>query len=139
MDKVKELNLKYNLSLKDKSKFDIKYNINHILIESNSFNSELLELKRNLVKKYNKKIKTINEQIKLLNKENISSSLKTLDLILIYKEDYASDLLSECNKQSIACKKKLYNSCKKIYKKIKQANQTKQTLNSIIKRLEKIC
>ena len=126
MDKVKELNLKYNLFLKEKSKFDIKYNINHILIESNSFNSELLELKRILVKKYNKKIKTINEQIKLLNKENISNSLKALDLILIYKEDYSSD-------------KKLYNSCKKIYKKIKQANQTKQTLNSIIKRLEKIC
>ena len=126
MDKVKDLNLKYNLSLKDKSKFDIKYNINHILIESDSFNSELLELKRILVKKYNKKIKTINEQIKLLNKENISNSLKVLDLILIYKEDYSSD-------------KKLYNSCKKIYKKIKQANQTKQTLNSIIKRLEKIC
>ena len=126
MDKVKELNLKYNLSLKDKSKFDIKYNINHILIESNSFNNELLELKRILVKKYNKKIKTINEQIKLLNKENISSSLKTLDLILIYKEDYSSD-------------KKLYNSCKKLYKKIKQANETKQILNSIIKRLEKIC
>ena len=126
MDKVKELNLKYNLSLKEKSKFDIKYNINHILIESNLFNNELLELKRILVKKYNKKIKTINEQIKLLNKENISNSLKVLDLILIYKEDYSSD-------------KKLYNSCKKIYKKIKQANQTKQTLNSIIKRLEKIC
>ena len=126
MDKVKELNLKYNLFLKEKSKFDIKYNINHILIESDSFNNELLELKRILVKKYNKKIKTINEQIKLLNKENISNSLKALDLILIYKEDYSSD-------------KKLYNNCKKIYKKIKQANQTKQTLNSIIKRLEKIC
>ena len=126
MDKVKELNLKYNLSLKDKSKFDIKYNINHILIESDSFNNELLELKRILVKKYNKKIKTINEQIKLLNKENISNSLKVLDLILIYKENYSSG-------------KKLYNSCKKIYKKIKQANKTKQTLNSIIKRLEKIC
>ncbi len=126
MNKVKELNLKYNLFLKEKSKFDIKYNINHILIESDSFNNELLELKRNLVKKYNKKIKTINEQIKLLNKENISNSLKALDLILIYKEDYSSN-------------KKLYNSCKKIYKQIKQANQTKQTLNSIIKRLEKIC
>lgn len=128
MDKVKELNLKYNLSLKEKSKFDIKYNINHILIESDSFNNELLELKRILVKKYNKKIKTINEQIKLLNKENISNNLKSLDLILIYKEDYSSNT-----------NKKLYNSCKKIYKKIKQANQTKQTLNSIIKRLEKIC
>ncbi len=126
MDKVNELNLKYNLFLKEKSKFDIKYNINHILIESNSFNSELLELKRNLVKKYNKKIKTINEQIKLLNKENISNNLKLLDLMLIYKEDYSSDT-------------KLYNSCKKLYKKIKQANETKQTLNSIIKRLEKIC
>ena len=126
MDKVKELNLKYNLSLKDKSKFDIKYNINHILIESNSFNNELLELKRILVKKYNKKIKTINEQIKLLNKENISNNLKSLDLILIYKENYSSN-------------KKLYNSCKKLYKKIKQANETKQILNSIIKRLEKIC
>ena len=128
MDKVKDLNLKYNLSLKDKSKFDIKYNINHILIESDSFNNELLELKRILVKKYNKKIKAINEQIKLLNKENISNNLKSLDLILIYKEDYSSNT-----------NKKLYNSCKKIYKKIKQANQTKQTLNSIIKRLEKIC
>lgn len=55
MDKVKDLNLIYNLSLKEKSKFDIKYNINHILIESNSFNYELLELKKKLVKKYNKK------------------------------------------------------------------------------------
>ncbi len=121
---IDEINKKYNLSLKKRTKFDNKYNLNYIGIEDEIINNDLKTLEQRLILEYNKKIKKTNKLINHIKKE--------LDLNI--------DLLKEKNiiENNDTCKS-LYNSCKKLYKNLKKIKNTKKELKSISARIKKIC
>lgn len=121
---IDEINKKYNLSLKKRTKFDNKYNLNYIGIEDEIINNDLKTLEQRLILEYNRKIKKTNKLINHIKKE--------LDLNI--------NLLKEKNiiENNDTCKS-LYNSCKKLYKNLKKIKNTKKELKSISARIKKIC